>query len=185
MGAQVMSGVEKRLSEIEARLDAATPGPWVAESAKESWCGVYSPGGSVLLYGISSYEDDVAGEYAQDLANVTFAANAREDIAWLICNLTRALQEANAYCHAYNELVDMIGLCSCDPIWTNRGLHGPHCMWNNTGVADIDEALANALASISLQRRGNDSTGGGFAGQESNRRGPLVRLLRNGHAADC
>ena len=79
-----MDSVDKRLSEIEARLDAATPGPWVAESAKESWCGVYGPGGSVLLYGISSYEDDVAGEYAQDLANVTFAANAMEDIPWLI-----------------------------------------------------------------------------------------------------
>lgn len=146
-----MDNVEKRIAEIESRLAAATPGPWVAESAKESWCGVYSPGGSVLLYGISSYEDDVAGEYAQDLANVTFAANAREDIAWLICNLTRALQEADAYRRAYNELVDMIGLCSCDPIWTGRGLHGPHCMWNNAGVKETNEELAAALAAICPQ----------------------------------
>ena len=79
-----MSGVEQRLAEIEARLAAATPGPWAAESAKESWCGVYGPDRSVLLYGLSSYEDDVAEEYVQDLANVTFAANAREDIPWLI-----------------------------------------------------------------------------------------------------
>jgi len=152
-----MCSVENRLSEIEARLAAATPGPWAAESAKESWCGVYGPGGSVLLYGISSYEDDVAGEYAQDLANVTFAANAREDIAWLICNLKRALQKANAYCHAYNELVDMIGLCSCDPIWTNRGLHGPHCMWNNTCVADIDDDLTKALAAIKQDDENKES----------------------------
>jgi len=79
-----MCSVENRLSEIESKLAAATPGPWVAESAKESWCGVYGPDRSVLLYGLSSYEDDVAEEYAQDLANVTFAANAREDIPWLI-----------------------------------------------------------------------------------------------------
>ena len=146
-----MDSVEKRLTEIEARLDGATPGPWAAESAKESWCGVYGPDRSVLLYGLSSYEDDVAEEYVQDLANVTFAANAREDIPWLICNLTRALQEADAYRRAYNEVVETIGPCTCDLFWASKGVHDHDCMWAMTGVYEIEEELATVLAAICPQ----------------------------------
>ena len=113
-----MDNVEKRIAEIEARLNAATLGP---------------------------------------LELCLLASHAQDDIPWLIANLRQSLRIAEAYRSAYCLLVTMIGPCSCDPIWTNRGLHGPHCMWNNTCVADIDDDLTKALAAIKQDDENKES----------------------------
>ena len=133
-----MSDIEKRLAEIEARLAAATPGPWmVLRAAEDDSAWEIGP--------IWSMPDGAL--HAHD-ADVDFMVHAVDDIPWLIDELNRAMRVTDAYRRAYTELIETIGSCSCPPIWSSRGLHGPHCMWNNAGVKETNEELAAALAAI-------------------------------------
>ncbi len=142
-----MDSVEKRIAEIRARLAAATPGPW----------DVLKSTGPDEVWEIGPIHSTRDGALDARDADVDFVAHAAEDIPWLIANLRQSLRIAEAYRSAYCLLVTMIGPCSCDPIWTNRGLHGPHCMWNNTCVADIDDDLTKALAAIKQDDENKES----------------------------
>lgn len=77
-----------RLSEIKARCDVATPGPWeFSESAAEMWT---STGRSII-------ESTEGYGLAIKRADADFIAHAREDIPYLLAEikrLERALVEA-------------------------------------------------------------------------------------------
>jgi hypothetical protein len=98
----MMSDIEKRLAEIEARLAAARLGRGRQNLPRNPGWRLW-PRGSVLLYGISSYEGrDVAGEYAQDWLMVTLPQFAGKISRGLFAIQAR-VQEADAYRRAYND----------------------------------------------------------------------------------
>ena len=86
-----MSDIDQRLAEIEARANAATPGPWYALD--------HSSGG-VILQASPDEEDYLSsiiedGDFAAEAATVrtddgAFIAAAREDVPWLIAQLREA-----------------------------------------------------------------------------------------------
>lgn len=97
-----MSDTQKRLAEIEARLKAATPGPWVdhcEDSCEKALKGVSCPDGLCGTYAIAeTLHSDVTvqvfapqGDYRKRdhrvSANAELIANAPADIAWLIDEL--------------------------------------------------------------------------------------------------
>ncbi len=135
-----MDNIEKRLAEIRARLAAATPGPW----------DVLKSTGPDEVWEIGPIHSTRDGALDARDADVDFMVHAVDDIPWLIDELNRAMRVTDAYRRAYTELIETIGSCSCPPIWSSRGLHGPHCMWNNTGVSDIAEKLVATLGAIGL-----------------------------------
>lgn len=74
---------ESELAEIEARLNAASPGPWDAQPwTHPNWV-VHAPGVPHLIL------QSVGGN---DKANITFAAHARADVALLLAEVRRLRQ---------------------------------------------------------------------------------------------
>lgn len=98
-----MPMTEQRLAEIEARTDAATPGPWewragwkdepVDYETFES-PGYYEnpelhgPGQDEHILSCGEY-DIVSGEKPKQIANSRFIANAREDVPALLAEVKR------------------------------------------------------------------------------------------------
>ena len=84
-----------RLTEIEARAKAATPGPW---HATDNWYdgplhGVASADGHEFV-GISHGERPTTEvNEAQEKADATFIAAAPDDIAWLVAEVKRLRDE--------------------------------------------------------------------------------------------
>jgi hypothetical protein len=83
-----MSG-DDRLAEIEARVAAATEGPWTSRVIDQRQY-VMGPGASVALTG---YVDDEDVPFDDVAADATFIAHARQDVPWLIAQV-RARDEA-------------------------------------------------------------------------------------------
>jgi hypothetical protein len=88
--------VTDRLTEIEARLKAATPGPWVAgrpdmgtlvDGVESKW--IYDQREQYVA--VASGRID--GEWEEVMANAHLIANAPSDIAWLIEQVRRLEQE--------------------------------------------------------------------------------------------
>lgn len=106
-----MTAPDPRLGEIEARLAAATPGPWVAHDLSDA---VYSPDdktgwwwvwqesklpyyGAVMeptdrspndgSIGVAAIEDNHTG--VQEKADAEFIANAPADVAYLLAELRK------------------------------------------------------------------------------------------------
>lgn len=67
-----MSDTDTRLAEITARAEAATAGPWTADSWE-----IHGPGGWVA-------ESCDINDYKKSVADGTFIANARTDIPFLL-----------------------------------------------------------------------------------------------------
>lgn len=80
---------EQRLAEIEARANAATPGPWRTEAA-----GIdsYIVSDTDLIFGGEHHE----GYIDPEDPNAVFTAHAREDIPALVAEVRR-LREVLAY----------------------------------------------------------------------------------------
>lgn len=104
-----MCSVEERSGEIKARPGVAAPRPqYVLKSvgSDEIWqIWQIGPTGQTrngTLYDAHGARSDL----------ISYAIH---NIPWFIGNLMRALREANAHRRAYNELVEMIGSCTCDP----------------------------------------------------------------------
>lgn len=70
---------DEQLAEIEARANAATPGPWV-QSQRDTWM-VYRDGGGTP-------EVDVGGGY-DTKENANFIAHARSDVPALVAEVRR------------------------------------------------------------------------------------------------
>lgn len=114
---------EKRIAEIEARVNAAARGPWTLDDA-ESWDVVVwssepdprpdDPEGTELAMNIGADVVRVGSPCGtNDIANGTFIAHAREDVPYLISEVRRlesALSSATARAeHAerrYDALLD-------------------------------------------------------------------------------
>ncbi len=81
-----MSEITERLAAIRARVDEATPGPWM-------YRGSFAPGrGSVVADSDTSYLFEAASLASVD-PDTVFVAHAREDIPWLLAEVAR-LREA-------------------------------------------------------------------------------------------
>lgn len=88
-----------RLAEIEARADAATPGPWEADLDRHGETrGIWptTPGGEQIIgsYVAADGFDSVGWSGGTD-DNLRFIAHARDDIPWLI-NRVRELEAQNS-----------------------------------------------------------------------------------------
>lgn len=99
----------KRLEEIKARADAATPGPWEFEPQEveeddEPCTGAWVPKACPFTYG--------DGLYYMDDANAEFVANARQDVPDLLAEVERLKSQ-------YDELVDAL----CRKSWAPRNEH--------------------------------------------------------------
>ena len=80
-----------RISEIRARLEAATPGPWKVDYDK-----VFETDTDSCVTGIFSTSERIVetdfGCYQQKANDAEFIAHASADIAWLLEQLERAEQ---------------------------------------------------------------------------------------------
>jgi hypothetical protein len=91
-----------RISEIIARVDAATPGPWVAAKVGSSGCGGIRPAFHNHA-GTDCYSDDGdpdcpaaieivttdGGYYGPSWPDAEFVAHAREDVPYLLAEIAR------------------------------------------------------------------------------------------------
>lgn len=95
---------EKRINEIRARCDAATPGPWRMIHESENYyhrpyCTVPRDGNNN-----SVCQSFATRENKSLVANGIFIAHARQDIPWLLGELEKAQREI---CRLCEELADL------------------------------------------------------------------------------
>lgn len=85
-----MTAPDPRLDAIKDRLDAATPGPWVADTGTRGDCVVWGPNGRFLMnMQAEPHWLEYAGEtrsvaFDVDKRDATFIANAPADVAYLL-----------------------------------------------------------------------------------------------------
>ena len=128
-----MDSVEKRLTEIEARLAAATPGLW----------GVLRSTGLDEVWQIGPIHSTRDGALCAHDADVDFVAYAVEDVRWLSDQL-RQTRELLAKFAALNPLdwlqvvdnhsfsVETLWFCWCcdqDSDSRETFVHSPDCLW--------------------------------------------------------
>lgn len=107
-----MTEREQRLREIEARVEAVTPGPWKS--------GHYAPTEQVSVY----YDQIDEGQSCiarttytildgpeQSISDMKFVAHARQDVPWLLAEVRR-LEKANL---ALSRSISVAG-CSVCPV---------------------------------------------------------------------
>lgn len=97
---------QKYLSEIKAREQAATPGPWVWNSIE----GLMYNGKETVISSNESIEYDSVAVIAQN--NAAFIAHARTDIPALISEVERLMAENEqnaAYAEIYQDICDKYG----------------------------------------------------------------------------
>jgi len=82
--------VEQRLAEIEAREQAATPGPWHVDHFTDGHKGYYVGNKAVC---VCYYQEDDPGEidtlHDTIMADFQFVSAARQDIPWLVAEVKR------------------------------------------------------------------------------------------------
>ena len=85
-GAASMTDMEKRLQEIEARAEAATPGPWESgeREIRESFRG--------KAVAFANSVSDTWDQY-QARKNARFIAHSREDTDWLVAGFRESQAE--------------------------------------------------------------------------------------------
>ena len=128
-----MDSVEKRIAEIEARLDGATPGPR----------GVMRSTGPDEVWQIGPIHSTRDGALCAHDADVDFVAYAVEDVRWLSDQL-RQTRELLAKFAALNPLdwlqvvdnhsfsVETLWFCWCcdqDSDSRETFVHSPDCLW--------------------------------------------------------
>lgn len=88
-----------RIAEIEARLDAATPGPWTADAGTRGDCVVWGPNGRFLMnmqaepHWIGYPGEKRMVSFDVDRRDAEFIAGAREDVAYLLAELRKRQEE--------------------------------------------------------------------------------------------
>lgn len=80
-----------RLREIEARANAAKPGPWKRAEYEHGFEVQTGPD-----YGVCSVFKNTDGGFGQQIDNLEFIAHAREDIPFLLATIERLASEAAA-----------------------------------------------------------------------------------------
>lgn len=90
-----MTAPDPRLDEIQARLSAATPGPWKAQNLEQEhghggifWVSVDRPDEIKTVAEVDANDDGV--EAIWRFADAEFIANAPADIAFLLAELRKA-----------------------------------------------------------------------------------------------
>jgi len=78
----------QRISEIEARLNAAAPGPWRAMIEGRD----HSSGSSCIVTATNGIDLDGASD-----ADIDFMANARQDVPYLISELHRLVELVSSF----------------------------------------------------------------------------------------
>jgi len=78
---------DRRISEIEARLEAAAPSPWKAMIEGRD----HSSGSSCIVTATNGIDLDGASD-----ADIDFMANARQDVPYLISELRRLVELVNS-----------------------------------------------------------------------------------------
>ena len=139
-----------REAAILARCEAATKGPWVeckpmclAPVVRDSR-GLYvcetrttEPGGLV---------QPTHAETVSSHADAAFIAHAREDVPYLLAQLTAARARAERAEGALVEIrAEMPATCTCDAAYSGRHLADPSCGYHDYGalcLEIIDHALA-------------------------------------------
>lgn len=88
------SSLEKRLAEIEARVDGAKGAPWVAEGA-EIYLGV-SFGNEGVAW-MQTWTGQIYAEGGHTEDDAEFIAHAREDVPWLIDRVRTIIDERDVF----------------------------------------------------------------------------------------
>lgn len=100
---------DNRLAEIEARLNSATPGPWVADTGVRGDCVVWGPNGRFLMNMQSEpHWLQYPGEtrlvsFDVDRRDAEFIAAAREDVSYLLAELRKGNEDTRRAITAYLE----------------------------------------------------------------------------------
>lgn len=128
-----------RIAEIAARVEAATPGPWVAHSSDGCGLSHYAqdcPEGLCSLYPVArALHNDVdvdiyapEGDYRKRdhrvSDNADFIAHAREDVPWLLAALAGATETLAQAERERQEIAAALGIAPCDdddpPTWVSN-----------------------------------------------------------------
>jgi hypothetical protein len=95
----------KELDEIKARLAAATPGPWVADTGTRGDCVVWGPNGRFLMnmqaepHWIEYPGEKRSVSFDVDRRDAEFIAGARTDLARLTAAVEAVLRLSDLYRH--------------------------------------------------------------------------------------
>jgi hypothetical protein len=87
--------MSERIFEIEARLNAATPGPWTADTGTRGDCVVWGPNGRFLMnmqaepHWIEYPGEKRSVSFDVDKRDAEFIAAARDDVAYLLAELRK------------------------------------------------------------------------------------------------
>lgn len=102
----------ERLADIEARANAATPGPWDFVETWEQemiWLELVAGDGTFILRAPLLYARESDSEkHNRHQANLEFAAFARRDIPDLLAALKQAQQERDRAAAALQKLVEKV-----------------------------------------------------------------------------
>lgn len=111
-----MSGDALDLAAIEARANAATPGPWQRDEryvvGGEDIPGS-RPGGEVIAQAQPTLSAWREYELSQRVANAEFIAHAREDVPALVAEVRRLRAEALGHTRYEQCVTDADGRCTC------------------------------------------------------------------------
>jgi hypothetical protein len=117
-----------RLAEIRERCEKATPGPWTREVGGTACIGVPSPPAAWTL---------LAQVYGTNhAANETFIAAAREDVPWLLAEVTalrERIEAVEALCEREEKKMPKCGVGDCE-------------CWVAVDVDDVRAAIRGAAA---------------------------------------
>ncbi len=165
---------DQELSDIEARAEKATPGPWTADppdeielqidpGTTECW-GIRCPAGSVVVTD--------SGCYPPDMPTAQFIAAAREDVPRLVAEvrrLSKVVREASEHVtearlarkQVEAELATAQG--ELGPLRreleSTKGLFQGAVEYSSEEVARLRAALASAQADLAAQQRANATAG--------------------------
>ena len=138
-----MSEITERLDAITARLEAATPGPWKADTGTSGDCVVWGPNGRFLMnMQAEPHWIEYPGEtrmvsFDVDKRDAEFIADARTDVAYL---LDLARKQAGAL-EAVAGVIDEWEMNAGPGTWAADVL-GPQKVSVAFAVASIRDALA-------------------------------------------
>ena len=143
----------KRLEEIEARAEKATPGPWEAKSGyaeSDNGCTLIGAGKPIAYF----HKRISPGGTLLHRRDCEFAASAREDVPWLcktVRQLVARLEEVETQCAAMREALKEISRTEQDekPDGTILG-YLVHDAYEMCGIADA--ALRHEAGLVLLDR---------------------------------
>jgi hypothetical protein len=135
---------DTRLAEIEARVNAATRGPWVEETTAEGERFIRIPNGHDL------YAGDMEGTCRECFGNTAFIAPSRDDVPWLLSRV-RAL-EAQAALDAKVDSVTREAVAT----WEREGYGNTDLRYSMGGMkfSDVLKIRAALAARESAGKKG-------------------------------